>query len=43
MIRHNFSRLLVNRYITLLLQFLLHLGIKKYLPGHTLLEELERI
>ena len=38
-----FSRLLVNRYTTLPLQFLLHFGIKKYLPGHTLLVELETI
>lgn len=38
-----FSRVLVNRYTTLPLQFLLHLGIKKYLPGHTLLVELETI
>jgi hypothetical protein len=39
----NFSRLLVNHYTTLPLQYLLHLGIKKYLPGHTLLVELETI
>jgi SAM-dependent methyltransferase len=38
-----FSRLLVNRYTTLPLRFFLHLGIKKYLPGHTLLVELETI
>jgi len=38
-----FSRLLVNRYTTLPLQFLLHIGIKKYIPGHTLLVELEKI
>ena len=38
-----FSKLLVNRYTTLPLRFFLHLGIKKYLPGHTLLVELETI
>jgi 2-polyprenyl-3-methyl-5-hydroxy-6-metoxy-1,4-benzoquinol methylase len=38
-----FSRLLVNHYTTLPLQFFLHLGIKKYIRGHTLLVELETI
>ena len=35
------SRLLVNRYSTLPLQWLVRAGFRKYLPGHTLLVELE--
>ncbi|MBY5267711.1 class I SAM-dependent methyltransferase [Spiribacter salinus] len=34
------SRLLVNRYSTLPLQWLVRAGLRKYLPGHTLLVEL---
>lgn len=35
------SRLFVNRYSTLPLQWLVRAGFRKYLPGHTLLVELE--
>ena len=35
------TRLLVNRYSTLPLQWLVRAGFRKYLPGHTLLVELE--
>jgi hypothetical protein len=41
--RKTFFNFLVNLYTTLPLQFLLHLGIKKYLLCHTLLVELEKI
>lgn len=35
-------RLLVNRYSTLPLRWLMHTGLRKHFPGHTLLVELER-
>lgn len=35
------SRLLVNRITTLPLQWLMRAGLRKHLPGHTLLVELE--
>lgn len=37
-----FSRILFNRFSTLPLQWLVKMGLKKYIPGHTLLVELEK-
>jgi 2-polyprenyl-3-methyl-5-hydroxy-6-metoxy-1,4-benzoquinol methylase len=36
-------RLLINRYSTLPLQWILKAGLRKFLPGHTLLVELEKL
>ena len=37
------SRLLINRFSTLPIQWLLKLGLRKYFPGHTLLVEIEKL
>jgi SAM-dependent methyltransferase len=39
----NLSRLIINRYTTLPLQLALHAGLRKLLPGHTLLVDLRRL
>jgi len=36
-------RLLINRYTTLPLQWLLNFGLKNLLPGHTLVVEIEKV
>jgi len=38
-----FSRLLINRFSTLPIQWLLKLGLRKYFPGHTILVEIEKL
>ena len=38
-----YTRLLINRYSTLPLQWILKAGLRKFLPGHTLLVELEKL
>ncbi len=37
-----FTRILFNRYSTLPLQWFVKIGLKKYIPGHTILVELEK-
>ena len=40
--KKTFTRILFNRYSTLPLQWFVKIGLKKYIPGHTILIELEK-